>query len=185
MEQFSALLASVGDVLSDNLGFIAAVTGLMAAIGGLWSARAAARSARHAQDVDRRAQIREVVATAQTIIAESTRVEDLSPKLAMAYRTLFTFSGGSGSSRLKLYLDEVEQLKQEVVPLKEEAEKHMLDQKEMRKLSEGDLVGRTVRLDGHLLRVRVIKEKFEHDLKDVESQNATYREQVIKRADRR
>jgi len=96
-----------------------------------------------------------------------------------------TFSGGSGSSRLKFYLDEVEQLKQEVVPLKEEAEKHMLDQKEMRKFSEEDLVGRIVRLDGHLLRVRVIKEKFEHDLKDVESQNATYREQVIKRVDRR
>jgi hypothetical protein len=93
MEQFSALLASVGDVLSDNLGFIAAVTGLMAAIGGLWSARAAARSARHAQDVDRRAQMREVVATAQTTIAELTRIEDLSTKLAMAYRTLFTFSG--------------------------------------------------------------------------------------------
>jgi hypothetical protein len=184
MEQFSALLASAGDVLSDNLGLIAAVTGLVAAIAGLWSARAAAVSARHAQDVDRRAQLRHVVATAQNIIAESTRVEDLSSKLTMAYRTLFTFSGGTGSSRLRLYLDEVEQLKQEALPLREEAEKHMFDQKELRKLSEDDLVGETVRLDGHLLRVRVIKEKLDHDLKDVESQNATYREQVIKRTDK-
>lgn len=153
MEQFSALLASAGGVLSDNLGLIAAVTGLVAAIAGLWSARAAARSARHAQDIDRRAQLRDVVATAQNIIAESTRVEDLSTKLTMAYRTLFTFAGGSGSSRLKLYLDEVEQLKQEVVPLKEEAKKHMLDQKALRKFSDEDLVGWTIRLDGHLLRV--------------------------------
>jgi hypothetical protein len=148
----------------------------------LCSARAAACSAKHAQDVDRRGQRRDVVGTAHSVVAEARRVEDLGTKLTLAYQTLGVFSRASKSSSLEFHLDELDKLKQEVTPLKEEAEKYITDQTALLGLSEEDLTSLMVKLYGHLTQVRIVKEKFDSDLKNVESQNATFREQVIRKS---
>jgi replicative DNA helicase len=66
------------------INWISALAGLVAAGGGLWAARAAHQSAvtaqeaaRHAESVERRAVLRDLVATAHSVIAESIRINAL------------------------------------------------------------------------------------------------------------
>lgn len=98
-----------------TLAAISAVTGLIGAAGGLFAAIAAFRSAgtakdaaKRAQEVDRRGLVRDVATTANNVIAESIRVDDIGNKLRLAYQTLITFSGRSGGDIPKQLTDEIE-----------------------------------------------------------------------------
>lgn len=172
MEDAIEILASVSSFLSSDIGLIVAIVAAMAAV---WSAYSAARSAKHAQDVERRGLQRDVIGAAQSTVAEARRIDDLGAKLTLAYQTLFTFSGGSASSRLEMYVRDIDEMKHDAAVVKNEAESLTIDPKRMRGLSNEDLTSLLVRLDGNLTKVRIIKEKLEHDLSEVESQNAMYR----------
>ena len=96
---------------------------------GPFSALAAAISAtiaylaiRNAANADRERRIREVSLLANKVVAATVRVDDLGNQLKMGYQTLFSFAGqGAGSSRLKLYVDEIEKKQTAIGPMQQAA----------------------------------------------------------------
>lgn len=170
-----------------TLAAISAVAGLIGAAGGLFAAIAACRSAgtakdaaKRAQEVDRRGLVRDVATAANNVVAETIRVDDIGNKLKQAYQTLATFSDQSGGSRLKLFIEEVERKQNQVVPLQQEALALLEKRETFSNSSEDDLALLLTKLEGYLVQVRRVKEKFVHDLESVERDNQIYRENAIK-----
>lgn len=170
----------------NTLSAISAIGGVLGAVGGLFAAFAAFRSAGTAKDAANRAQqvehrelMRDVVSAAQSVIAESLRIDDISNKLKMGYRTLFTFAGQTGGSRQEVLTAEVEKKQQGVIPLQQEAMKLLEDKKTLRIKPEEELTDELVKFEGYLIQIRRVKEKLNHDLTEVERDNQTYREKAI------
>ena len=170
-----------------TLAAIAAVTGLIGAAGGLFAAIAAFRSAgtakdaaKRAQEIGRRGLVRDVATTANNVVGETIRVDDIGNRLKQAYQTLATFSGQSGGSRPKLFIEEVERKQKEVVPLQQEALTLLEKRETISNSSEDDLALLLTKLEGYLVQIRRVKEKFMHDLESVERNNHIYRENAIK-----
>jgi hypothetical protein len=170
-----------------TLAAISAVTGLIGAAGGLFAAIAAFRSAgtatdaaKRAQEVDRRGLVRDVATVANNLIAETIRVDDSGNKLKQAYQTLATCSGQSGGSRPRLLIDEVERKQKEVDPLQQEALALLKKRETFSNSTEDELARLLTKMEGYLVQVRRVKEKFIHDLESVERDNQMYREKAIK-----
>ena len=179
MQRFVDIFGDTGNFLLSNVETIKDIaivlTGLVAAFASLWSARAAAHSVKHAREVERRGLIRDIVVVAYSIIAETQRVEDLGAKLAQGYQTRFIFSGRSESSCPQAYQNEVENGKEEVIPLRKEAEKYVSGPRSLQMLKHEKLVDILTELTRCLMRAQSIKEKFDRSLKDIEGQNAVFR----------
>jgi len=170
-----------------TLAAISAVTGLVGAAGGLFAAVAAFRSAgtakdaaNRAQEVDRRGLVRDVATVANNVIAETIRVDDIGNKLKQAHQTLATFSGQSGGSRPKLFIDDVQKKQREVVPLQQEALALLEKRETFSNSNEDELAQLLAKMEGYLVQIRRVKEKFIHDLESVERDNQMYREKAIK-----
>jgi len=170
-----------------TLTVIAVVTGFIGAVGGLFAAAAAFRSAgsakeavKHARDVERRGLVRDVTRAAHNVVAETMRVDDFGNKLKQAYQTLAIFSGQAGGSRPKLYITDVEEKQKAILPLQQEARKLIDEGEAYRSLAEEELTEVLTKMDGYLVQVRRVKEKFEHDLESVERDNKIFREKAIK-----
>jgi hypothetical protein len=169
-----------------KLAAISAVMGLIGAAGGLFAAIAAFRSAgtareasKRAQEVDRRGLVRDVATTANNVIAETIRVDDVGNKLKREYQALATFSGQSGGSRSKLVIEEVERKQEGVVPLQQEAHAILERREIFSNSSEDDLALLLTKLEGHVVQIRRVKEKLLHDLDSVEKDNRRYREKAM------
>lgn len=170
-----------------TLSLISAVSGLVAAAGGLFAAVAAFRSAgtakeaaNRAQHTERRALLRDILMAAQSIIAETMRVDDLGNKLKSEYRSLAIFAGQLGGSKQKLHTDMVEQKQQGTFPLQQEALKIIEDQTSWETLSENELTSLLTKLGGYLIQIKRVKANFTQELNSVESENRTFRENAIK-----
>lgn len=172
-----------------TLSLIAAVGGVVAAVGGLFAAIAAFRSAgvaksaaEHAQEVERRSLLRDVSAAAQSVIAESLRIDDLSNNLKRAYRQLSTFAGQTGGSRENLHIEEVEKKQRDVGPLQQKGREFLENHEALRSMSEENLTESLTQFEGYLTQIRRVKEKLSQDLASVEQQNQLFREKAIKGA---
>ncbi|HHJ16273.1 MAG TPA: hypothetical protein ENJ80_06205 [Gammaproteobacteria bacterium] len=170
-----------------TLSMISAVGGVVAAFGGLFAALAAFRSAGiaknaadRAQEVERRSLIRDVTASAQAVIAESLRVDDLSNNLKREYKDLSIFSGGVGGSREKVHVDAVEEKQRGVMSLQQEALSTLENGEALRGMSEETLSGLLAKYEGYLIQIRRVKEKLLLELGSVEKQNYLFREKAIK-----
>jgi hypothetical protein len=170
-----------------NLSIISAVGGVVAAFGGLFAALAAFRSAGvaknaadRAQEVESRSLIRDVTASAQAVIAESLRVDDLSNNLKREYKDLSIFSGGVGGSREKVHVDAVEDKQKGVIPLQQEALGILENGETLRGMSEETISGLLTKYEGYLIQIRRVKEKLGIELGSVKQQNHLFREKAIK-----
>lgn len=171
----------------NTLSIIAAVGGVVAAFGGLFAAIAAFRSAGvakisavRAQEIERRSLIREVATSAQAVIAESLRIDDLSNNLKREYKDLSIFSGGTGGSREKVHFDAVEEKQKGVISLQQDALSTLEDGEMLRGMTEEALSGLLTKYEGYLIQIRRVKEKLVLELGSVEQQNHLFREKAIK-----
>ncbi len=170
----------------ETLSLIAAIGGLVGAIGGVFAAFAAFRAAGAAKaavkqgaELERRRLVGQVVQAAQEVVAEHMRMTEVAPDLKLAYQTLSTFSGGSGSSRLKMYQDSVDKKVEESAPLKDEAGEFFTDLKARSDLSDEELTTALHRFNGYSTQLRVTNEGLRKELASIERQNTTFREKAI------
>ena len=172
-----------------SLSLISAIGGAVAAVGGLFAAIAAFRSAgiaksaaAHAQQVEHRSLVRDVTAAAQSVIAESLRVDDLSNNLKRACRDLSVFVGQTGGSREKVHIEDVEKKQGEILPLQKEAMDSLENRESLRAMSYEELTELLIKFEGYLIQIRRIKEKLDQELASVDQQNQLFREKSIKGA---
>ena len=168
------------------INWISALAGLVAAGGGLWAARAAHQSAvtaqeaaRHAESVERRAVLRDLVATAHSVIAESMRINALVEEVKIEIRTLARYTGNVGGSSEKLVIEEAETKHSEILPLHDEAQKLIEGRSLLTDASEEDLTQALSKFDGYLIRVRRVKDDLEREVASLASQNRVHYESRI------
>ena len=154
------------------------LVGPFSALAAFVSAAIAYQANRNVAKSDRVRQVREVSLLANKVVAATIHIDDLSNELKMGYQTLFTFAGqGGGSSRLKLYVDEVEKKQTAIGPM-QQAAWSVLDN-DPQKLSDEQITDRLLEFEGNLAHLDRVREKFHHDLASIESQNQLYRQAVI------
>ena len=166
-----------------TLSTISAIGGIVAAVGGTFAALAAWRSAGlaknaadRAQEVERRSLLREVTATAQSVIAESLRVDHLANELKSKYGDLFILAGQTGVSRKRVLVDKIEETRKGVVPLQQEAKASLGKSETLRTMPEEGLSQLLTKFEGNLIQIRQVKEKFGLELVSVEQQIQPFRE---------
>ncbi|MEJ2601247.1 MAG: hypothetical protein P8Z00_23155 [Anaerolineales bacterium] len=170
-----------------TLTLISALGGLMGAIGGTFAAIAAYHSAgiaRKSVKLTREAEhagfVRNVLAVANTVLAESLHVDNLSNKLIQGYETLFAFGNRSGSAGKEGLVGGVKKTKLDTLtPLQEKAREIIDNKNNLRSQSREELMDDLIDLDGCLGQIKRIQEQFDHALLDVERQIQTYRERAI------
>ncbi len=171
---------------SDPVSIIAAVAGAIAAAGGLWAARAAQISASSAQqalsraeNAERRQLLKQLLADAHGVVAESSRVASLVEEVKSEYRTLAVFTGNTGGSRETLYVARADAKLSDVLSPQEEAKKLIEEQASLRDASEEDLTQASSKFQGHLVHVRRLREELEREQSAIAAQNQLYRENRI------
>ena len=165
-----------------TLSTISAIGGIVAAVGGTFAALAAWRSAGlaknaadRAQEVERRSLLREVTATAQSVIAEGLRVDDLANKLKSGYGDQFKLSGNTGGSRERMLVDKVEETRKGVVPMQQEAKDSLEKSETLRTMREEGLSELLTRFEGNLIQIRQVKENFGLELNSVEQRTISFK----------
>lgn len=76
-----------------------AIGGAFVAYAAFRSARSADESIKRAEELEHRGLFRDVMVSANSIVAETLRIDDLANRLKREYQTLATFSGNTGGSR--------------------------------------------------------------------------------------
>ncbi len=145
------------------------LVGPFSALAAFVSAAIAYQANRNVAKSDRVRQVREVSLLANKVVAATIHIDDLSNELEMGYQTLFMFAGQGGSSRLKLYVDEVEKKQTAIGPM-QQAARSVLDN-DPQKLSDEQITDRLLEFEGNLAHLDRVREKFHHDLASIESQN--------------
>lgn len=170
----------------DTVSTITAIASLVGALGALFAAIAAFRSAGTAKKsadralaVEKRSQRREISSVANSIVAETTRVKEIADRLKIAYKTLGTFSGSTGSSRINLHIKGVENKQKEVIPIQDKSKESIENRSSHRNLGEEELTAYLADLEADLIQARHVKEKLVQELESVEEQNKTYRDKAI------
>lgn len=170
----------------ETISLISAIAGLIAAIGGLWAARAAQRSAvtaqeaaRHVQSVERRGVLRDLIAAAHGVIAESIQVNSLVEEVGSEIRTLAIYTGNLGGSSEKLVIEKAETKRSEILPLQEEAQKLVEGHALLTDASEEDLTQALIKFEGYVVRVRRVKDDLEREVVQLTSQNRVHYENRI------
>lgn len=165
----------------ETLTWVAAISGLISVVGGVYAAFAASRAADaasrsadaakaatdHAASAEHRGLLRDVLSAAQSLVAETLRVDDLAHQLALKYRTRSAANGTLGSSREKLLVEDVASKQSGIVPLQTEARRIIDGAESLQASTSEELAARLTTLDGYLIQTRRVKEKFEHDLKSL------------------
>lgn len=175
--------------MSDPSVVISAVAAVVSAIGGAFAAVAAFRSAASAREVreaaqtsEKRAALRQLTVTASEVLVEARRAESRAAELKLAYRTLFIFSGSSGSSRERVYLAEVDKKLAEVTKFSESAKPFASGQDSLMNGPVDEISSRETKVAELLTQVRAIREDLEREHASVEGQCAMYRETAIRGA---
>ena len=156
------------------LGTVAVLSSLAAVI----SAWLAYQSNCRAANRDRESRVRELSLTANKVVAATSLVDDLANQLKTGYETLFSLAGqGSGSSRLKLYTDAIEEKQRGIGPMQTAARETV--ENGLAKMSDDQINELLLKYDGYLAHLDWVREKFHVDLASVESQNESYRQESI------
>ncbi len=170
-------IAIIGVVLSLFSLVVAAISAVIARR----SANAAETSAREAHAVDVRGLIRDIVGTAQGVLAERQRLEAISSRLVNGYQSLFTLGGRSKGERVAGYIAKIEKKKGEVPDMSEEASRLVENPSLLRCSSSEDLAASLAKLHGSVVRLAALRQEFESELASVEEQIRPLREKTLGR----
>lgn len=170
-------MSSSGLTASDISSLIAATGGLVAAIAAGISAYVAKQSADRAASIDRRSQMREAVTLANSIVADTIRVDDLANKLKRLYRDGAMLAGQSGGSRSKLAIGEVEKKQASIGPIQESTREVVENWRALESKGDSEFTELLAELDGNFVQVKRVKEKFLHDIDTAQADNENIRNQ--------
>jgi hypothetical protein len=172
--------------MADTAVVISAIGAVVSAIGGCFAAVAAFRSASSARAAneaaqlsEKRAALRQLSITASEILVETERANRRGVDLKNAYRTLFSFAGQSGGSRLGLYIGEVDNKLKEVETLSQEAQPFASGLESLMNGPLQEINAREITMTQALTKVRGTREDLEREHASIEAQNKTYRDKVI------
>lgn len=123
--------------------------------------------------------VRELSLLANKVVAATVRVDDLANQLKLSYQTLFTFAGhgGGSSSRLKLYIGEIEKKQAAIGPM-QAAAREVLDAGPAT-FADERISERVLELDGYLAALDRVREQYQAELASVEAQNQQYRARAL------
>lgn len=171
-----------------TLAMISAIGGLIGAFGAAFAAFAAFRSAGVAKTAvdqasksEKKRNFSNAVQAAQRVVAEHSRVIEMGGRLKGQYQTLFTFAGGTGSSRLQFYLGRIEDTEAEIATFEQSAAQWLSTA--MGQINDPPEIveNKLYEFSGYLARLEALKEGFREEMVDLEKQNQTYREQALSR----
>ena len=156
------------------LGFVAVLSALAAVISAWLAYQSNCRAANRARD----RRVRELSLTANKVVAATIRVDDLANQLKSGYETLFRLAGqGTGSSRLKLCTDAIEEKQRGIGPMQTAARGTV--ENGFAEMSDDQINELLLKYEGYLAHLDRVQEKFHVDLASVESKNESYRQERI------
>ncbi|WP_148203008.1 hypothetical protein [Thiobacillus denitrificans] len=125
--------------------------------------------------------IRDVIGTAQGVLAEHQRLEASSSRLVNGYQSLFALAGRSKSGLEISALAKVEKKKGEIPDLSEEASRLIENPSLLRRSSSEDLAATLAKLHGNVVRLAALRQEFESEFASVEEQIRPHREKALGR----
>jgi len=160
--------------ISAASGFIAAMGGTLAAIAAYRSAGIARTSVDRAREAEHTGFVRNVLAVANTVLAEAIHADALSNKLIQSYETLFAFGNRSASAGKEGLIGGVKKALDTLLPLQEKAREVINNKNNLRSHTKDDMMDVLTDFDECLVQIKRIKEQFNHALVDVARQIQTY-----------
>ncbi len=160
------------------MDYLLGIVAVLSARAAMISAWLADRSNCRAANWHRDRRVRELSLTANKVVAATIRVDDLANQLKTGYGRLITLAGqGPGSSRLKLYMDAMEEKQQGIGPMQTAARETV--ENGFAEISDDQINEQLLKYDGYLAHLDRVREKFHVDLASVESQTESYRQERI------
>ncbi|OGQ83199.1 MAG: hypothetical protein A3F90_11075 [Deltaproteobacteria bacterium RIFCSPLOWO2_12_FULL_60_19] len=167
------------DTVSGIIAVGALVVSVFSALAASRSAKASETSASLAKRTLERLATREIISNAFAVVAEASRIADLTKELRPQYRTQFTFAGQPGCSNEQRCLDQLDEKDKKASELSQEATRLTADQARLNEASEKDLTRVLGNLERALSQSRPLREGLERELSDVSAQNAQDRAKRI------
>lgn len=173
--------------MSDFMNSVSVVAAILSALGGAFAAVAASRSAAHARDSqrtledgERRDAWRETAGIASEVAAEVAKVNQLAIDVRVSYRTLATFSGATGNSRVQLFMKRAEEkaLAADGLASRGKSLSQAIDS--LRSASIDDITRERISIYDSLVQLRAMATELEREHANIEGQCAVYRELAIK-----
>jgi hypothetical protein len=163
------------------------IASVVSAVGGLVACVAAFESAKHAKNTfdaaqlsEKRLSLRQLSLIADEVIIEVDRIKWVAVGLKVAYQTLFTFSGGSGTnSRQPIYTQGVDEKIEEAEQLLIKAKPFTTFQTTLLNGPIEEISSREVSIAQCLARAKAIRERLEVEHHSIEAQNQAHRERVF------
>ncbi|MFH7042047.1 hypothetical protein ABT392_06965 [Paucibacter sp. JuS9] len=119
--------------------------------------------------------MRELAATANTVVVEESRIKARAIGLRQEYRSLAILSGGSGGSRQQLFLDAIDEKERQAVERADDARKFIDGARSLRESTAEDIDRVQHRLANSLEVVRAMREDLDREMLAVEGQSAERR----------
>jgi hypothetical protein len=159
--------------------WITAGIAAVAAVFAYWSAQSSERSAKAAELTQQRSVLREVVATAHSIVEEAARSMTLAEDWKQAHRAATVFTNNVGSSRDKLFKDELEAALSRIQALSSDARAISDQTANLTGTVEAELTIALGKLQGQLAQVRGERQKIEGGLKETREFIRPMQEQAL------
>ncbi len=160
---------------------VASAIGSVVAAFAAWRAASIAKNATaHAEKVERGRLEREVALICNKVVAASMRVDGLSNDLKLGYQSLFTFAGQTGGSRQQMYTKEIEKTQGGVGHMQGEARAILEDRATLKAKTDDALAQDVIKIEGYLVQLERVKEKFTRELDSVAADNRIYRERALR-----
>lgn len=172
--------------MSEPISLVSAVAAVVSAIGGTAACVAAFRSAAHAeksfdynQNVEKSFALRQLSITAHQVAVEIDRAEWTAQGLKIEYKTLAAFTGNVGGSRPQMFLEEVDKKVQGAEKLRVKVEPFIELNTALLNGPIEEITNREVRVSQLLAEATALREQIEIELREIQAQNAVYRDRVV------
>lgn len=164
-------LTAIGTVAS-------AVVSVFAMFAAYRAAGSAKKTVEHAEQVQRGELERELAQVANNVLALAMRVDDMGDQLKVAYRDAFTFAGQSGNEQP--YTDAVDKKKSSAGEMQATARALLEVRSDWNKRSNDELAADLIKVDGYVVHLDRVREKFSRDLDRLDADNRIYRERALR-----
>ena len=146
----------------------------VSAVAAAISAAIAYRANHNLAKADRKRCLREVSLLANKINTAATGANDLSEHLKLAYQGLFIITGRGGSSTLNQIVEDIENKRETLTPMKNAARRLLED--DLETLSDEQITEHLLKFDGHLVHIERIRRQFDTELASVEAKHSLERQ---------
>lgn len=169
-----------GNTVAAVLSAISAAGAMLAALAAFRSAGTARASLDLSAALEQRRAVSEAVEMAHRVANEYERVSYLISELGDEVSSYANLTGNRRSSWYEGKSRELADLREEQEPLREVAEGHLNNQRELRQLSEDELSDVSSELFRALGQLRVTKERLRDELSSTRQQNQVYRTEGVR-----